>query len=149
MSIRLSRNFHLHEFLESQVAIRHGIDMTPPDHVIENLRQLTFHFLQPLRDIVQSPVIITSGYRPEVLNKMIGGSRTSQHMVGQAVDFGVVGMKPIEICDIAVENQLPFDQLIWEFKAWVHASFNADHNRSEKLTAKMVNGGPQYTHGFA
>jgi len=147
--MRLTRNFQLDEFLRSQTASRHGIDMTPPDFVIENLRQLTFHFLQPLRDITGSVLIITSGYRPAALNALIGGSEKSQHMEGKASDFRIVDMTPLEVCEIAVENELPFDQLIHEFQSWVHASYNADRNRFAKLTAKLINGGPQYTHGFS
>ena len=147
--MKLTRNFKLEEFLASQVAARNGIDMTPPDYVIENLRQLTFHFLQPLRDIARQPVIVTSGYRPPELNAAIGGSKTSQHMNGEAVDFRIISMTPIEVCQLAVENNLPFDQLIHEFQSWVHASHKTDNNRFEKLTAKLIDGGPQYTHGFS
>jgi hypothetical protein len=123
--------------------------MTPPDFVIENLRQLTFHFLQPLRDITGKPIVVTSGFRPLALNVIIGGSKTSQHMEGKAVDFRVIGMEPIEVCEIAVENDLPFDQLIHEFQSWVHASYNADDNRLAKLTARLVDGRTQYSHGFS
>ncbi len=48
--MRLSRNFYLHEFLVSQTATRTGIDMTPPESVVDNLRQLCVKILQPLRD---------------------------------------------------------------------------------------------------
>jgi hypothetical protein len=147
--MRLTRNFQLDEFLISQTAERQGIDMTPPNFVIENLRQLTFHFLQPLRDIIGSPIRVTSGYRPLELNIAIGGSKTSQHMEGKAVDFQVPGMTPLEVCQIVFDNDLPFDQLIREFRSWVHASYAGEGNRMAKLTAELVDGKTQYTHGIA
>lgn len=146
--MRLSANFQLQEFLQSQTAARKGIDMTPSDEVIENLQALVTNFLQPLRDLVGGPIRITSGFRPPALNEEIGGSSTSQHMEGKAVDFQVPGFEPIEICEIAIVNGLPFDQLIHEFRSWVHASYNGDENRNAKLTAKLVNGSTQYTHGI-
>ena len=147
--MRLSKNFELDEFLQSQTAARKGIDMTPGEEVIDNLQELVTHFLQPLREQIDSPIRVTSGFRPLELNTEIGGSKTSQHMEGKAVDFQAPGWQPIELCQIAVVNELPFDQLIREFRAWVHASYNGDANRFAKLTAKLVNGGPQYTHGFS
>lgn len=149
MKERLSKNFPLDEFLISQTAMRKGIDMTPSPEVVENLRALVINFLQPLRDLVGGPVNVTSGYRPPALNKEIGGSKASQHMQGKAADFRVPGLEPIEVCEIAIANGLPFDQLIHEFQSWVHASYNGDENRNAKLTAKLVNGGTQYTHGIS
>ncbi len=149
MKERFSKNFELSEFLISQTAARKGIDMTPSPEVVENLRALTINFLQPLRTLVGGPIRITSGYRPLELNREIGGSKTSQHMEGKAVDFQVPGFEPIEVCEIAIVNSLAFDQLIHEFQSWVHASYNSDENRNAKLTAKLVNGGTQYTHGIS
>jgi hypothetical protein len=94
--------------------------------------------LEPLRQIVQKPVIITSGYRSKKLNAAIGGSSSSQHTKGQAADFIVIGLTLEEVFDI-VAGQLPFDQLIQEFGQWVHASFH-EPLRKEKLLAKRVNG---------
>ena len=122
--------------------------MTPSDEVIENLQALVTNFLQPLRDLVDGPIRVTSGFRPPALNKEIGGSKTSQHREGKAVDFQVPGFEPIEVCEIAIVNGLVFDQLIHEFQSWVHASYNGDENRFAKLTAKLVNGSTQYTHGI-
>ena len=147
--MKLSANFRLDEFLQSQTAARKGIDMIPPPEVIDNLQELVTHFLQPLRESINSPMRITSGFRPLELNTEIGGSKTSQHMEGKAADFQVPGWKPIDVCDMAITNSLPFDQLIHEFQSWIHASYNGDENRFAKLTAKLVNGGPQYTHGFS
>lgn len=147
--MRLSKNFTLEEFLQSQTAARKGIDMTPPPEVIDNLQELVTHLMQPLREAVDSPIRITSGFRPLELNTEIGGSKTSQHMEGKAADLQVPGWQPIEVCTLAVHRNLPFDQLIHEFCAWVHASYNGEANRFAKLTAKLVNGGPQYMHGFS
>ena len=98
--MRLSKNFTLEEFLLSGVAERFGIDMTPPMEVMENIQQLIDTCLQPLRDDVLSPILITSGYRPLELNKKIGGSKTSAHVRGHAVDFTVVRQRPIDTCEL-------------------------------------------------
>ncbi len=131
--MKLSPNFSLDEFLVSQTAERHGIDMTPPGEVIDNLRRLCEGCLQPIRDAL-GPVYISSGYRPQELNQLIGGSLTSRHMSGDAADFRVAGMTPYEVCKRVEDMELPYDQLINEFDRWVHLGV-ADVLRGEELTA--------------
>ena len=133
MTKRLSKNFTLDEFLVSQTAERHGIDMTPPEPVIDNLQRLVDTIMQPLRDDVGSPIFISSGYRPNELNRRIGGSRTSEHVNGNAADFRVAGMTPYETCKRIEALGLPYDQLIHEFGRWVHVGVR-DTLRSQELT---------------
>jgi hypothetical protein len=132
--MRLSKNFTLEEFLLSQTATRHSIDMTPPDWVIENLQRLVTGCLQPLRDEVAAGIYISSGFRPEMLNGLINGSSTSQHMNGNAADIKVSGQEPFDTAELIVAMNLPFDQVIHEFGRWVHLGV-ADILRGEKLTA--------------
>jgi len=88
--MRLSRSFKLKEFLNSQTAERSPLiykeQNNPPPEVIANLEYLCQKTLQPLRDKLQVPIRITSGYRCEKLNTKIGGSKSSQHILGQAAD---------------------------------------------------------------
>lgn len=144
--MKLSNNFTLEEFLVSQTAARHSIDMTPPDFVIDNLQRLVDDCLQPLRDQT-GPIFISSGFRPPDLNKKIGGSRTSAHMYGNACDFKVMGQTPFETCNAIIDLGLPFDQLIQEFGRWVHIG-SGDILRQEKLTAYKKDGKTKYSHGI-
>lgn len=135
---KLTNNFYLDEFLRSQFAARHGIDMrVSPDGVIAgNLRRLCISVLQPLRDAL-GPVTITSGYRPPVLNRRIGGSVTSQHQYGLAADIVVAGHTPLEVARWVRDNT-PFDQVIHEFGQWVHVSVPAMNRSARKQTLTAV-----------
>lgn len=144
--MKLSKNFSLEEFLVSQTATRHGIDMTPPDWVIDNLGRLVKGCLQPLRDEA-GPIFVSSGYRPPDLNLKIGGSKTSAHMTGDAADLKVINQSPFDTSELIVAMELPFDQVIHEFGRWVHLGV-ADILRGEKLTAYKMAGKTKYTHGI-
>jgi zinc D-Ala-D-Ala carboxypeptidase len=145
--MRLSKNFTLDEFLVSEYAERHDIDMTPPPEVVENIRLLVQGCLQPLRDEVGAGIYISSGYRPPELNDGIGGSKTSAHMTGSAVDFKVVGQTPFDTCELIVAMDLPFDQVIHEFGRWVHMGV-ADILRRQQLTAYRSDGKTRYAYSI-
>ncbi len=145
--MRLSRNFTLEEFLVSQTAERHGIDMTPDDLVIHNIQELVDTCLQPLRRQVTSSIYISSGYRPLELNTKIGGSRTSAHITGSAVDFKVSGQTPYDTAKLIEAMDLPYDQVIHEFGKWVHLGI-ADILRDQELTAYRKDGKTVYTLGI-
>ena len=88
--IFLSPHFKLSEFVVSETASRHGIDNTPPEEAVENLRRLCQGTLEPLREALQLPVVITSGFRTKALNDRLAHSlERSQHMEGCAADFYV------------------------------------------------------------
>jgi len=146
--MRISKSFVLDEFLVSQTAERNGIDMAPPDDVMENLHILVNTCLQPLRDSLGSVIYISSGYRPMVLNTLIGGSKTSAHMTGSAADFNCVGYTPLEVCARAVELCLPYDQIIQEFGRWIHIGISGNP-RKEELTAYRRDGKTRYALGLS
>lgn len=146
--MNLSKNFALEEFLVSQTAERHGIDMTPPDAVIGNLRTLCGMVLQPLRDELRRPMWINSGYRPYELNRMIGGSETSEHMNGNAADVRVAGMTPYDVCIVGREMQLPYDQLILEFDRWVHIGIRGNLRAQELTAYRDAQGMTRYAGGI-
>jgi len=145
--MRLSKNFTLEEFLVSQTAERNGIDMTPPEEVIENLRRLVQGCLQPLRDDILSPIFVSSGWRPLELNTLLGGSLSSEHINGNAVDFTVVRQSPFDTCELIVALDLPYDQVIHEFGRWVHLGVR-DILRGEQLTAYRKDGKTRYASGI-
>ena len=94
-NIYLSPHFSLKEMTDSQTAVKYGIANVPSEQEIENLRRLCQGTLEPLREALQLPVVITSGFRTKALNdKLAHSSERSQHMQGQAADF-YVGQSPV------------------------------------------------------
>ena len=87
--MKLTKHFSLEEFSHSSTAKARGIDNTVPEKLIPALRNLCERVLEPLREQVREPVIISSGYRCPVLNRAVGGSNTSQHIKGEACDIYV------------------------------------------------------------
>lgn len=149
LTMRLSANFTLGELIRSETAARKGIRNVPRQAEIAALRLLCEKVLQPVRDHFGRPVIITSGYRSPRLNTAIGGSPSSQHCWGEAVDFTVVGQSNIEVCRW-IERTLPYDQLIYEYgeSGWIHASLSAHRQRKQVLSAKRIAGRTQYLTGL-
>lgn len=147
---KLTENFTLDEFLQSQTAARHDINMDPPPEVVDNLRRLCVDILQPLRDAIGVPIRITSGYRPAELNTRIGGSLTSAHMFGRAADIQVPGRSPLDIAVIIRNMNLPYDQVIHEFGQWVHVGIpdEPDNARMQELTAYRSGGRTHYDIGL-
>ena len=139
---RLSENFRLSEFVNSQTANRHNIDNWPNDKtIINNLKTLCRELLQPLRYAYDRPISISSGYRCIELNRKLGSKDTSQHTKGLAVDFEIFGVPNKEVAEFIRDN-FNFDQLILEFwyeeepnSGWIHISYVDDiSNRNETLT---------------
>ena len=141
---RLSPHFTLEELTHSDTALRLGIDNTPPQQQMENLRLLCRHILEPLRERVNAPLRICSGYRSAALNRAVGGSATSAHLRGLAADIVVAGLKPGDVL-AALKNGVIFDQAIIEYDAWLHVSFNPGRtNRRQCLRARRVDGRTRY-----
>lgn len=134
---QLSKNFSLDEFVVTAT----GIENVPGEKEIANLKLLCEKILQPLRDAVGQPIIISSGFRSKAVNAAIGGSSsTSQHMTGQAADFHIPGMTNQQIIDLIRKLRLPYDQVIDEQllgKFWVHVSYK-ENPRLQWLTARDV-----------
>ena len=105
---RMSEWFVLPEFTKN----RHGITNHPTSAYLTNLTILAQNFLDPVREAVGKPVVITSGYRCPALNVKVGGSKTSAHLSGEAADFKVEGMTAPELVQVILGLGLPFDQVI-------------------------------------
>lgn len=118
--------FTIKELSKSTTAKQKGIDNSPNSEIVKNLEQLVDNILDPLREQYGKPIIVSSGYRCPALNKVIGGSKTSQHMLGLAADITVgTPTKNKELFDLIQKMNLPFDQLIDEKKfSWIHISFS-------------------------
>lgn len=141
MSVRLSQHFTLEELCKSQQAERHQLDNRPSDPEIElNLRELCEKVLEPVRAHFGKPFSPSSGYRSPEVNRIVKGSKNSQHMRGEAADFELPGIANHDLATW-IEGNLTFDQLILEFyspgelnSGWVHCSFSRSRNRGETLT---------------
>jgi len=123
MTTQLSEHFTLEEMIASDTADRLGIDNTPSETNQLNLAW-TCDELEGVRELLgKRPIIINSGYRCPDLNKAVGGSSSSDHMKGFAVDFTCPEYgTPLEICQIIMDSNLRFSQLIYEY-TWVHIAF--------------------------
>lgn len=131
--------FTLNELIKSDAARRSKINNTPNKQEENNLIALVENILDPLREAYGKPIIVTSGFRCERLNKLVNGSKTSQHRTGQAADIRTVEDTVEEnkkLFDLAQELNLPFDQLIDEYNFdWVHISYSP-RNRKQILHIK-------------
>lgn len=134
--MNLTKDFTLAEMIRSEAATRHGFkeQFTPNDEIKANLKALCENILQPLREKLGVKIRVTSGYRSKRTNNAIGGSESSQHVLGQAADINVNGITTLELCRKIKEFGLPFDQLIEEFGQWVHVSYSP-RNRRQVLQA--------------
>jgi zinc D-Ala-D-Ala carboxypeptidase len=149
---KLSANFSMKEFTASDTAKRRGIDNNPGLKHAEAALELFANIVQPIRDHFGTSIFLSSGYRSYELNKAIGGSQTSQHSKGEAVDIDMDGRKGPENEDVFhyIRENLPFDQLIWEFgdnkrPDWVHVSYKkGGPQRGQILTAKRNSAGKTY-----
>ena len=142
--MNLSAHVTLAEFENSPTATTHGINNKMSESQIASAKLLCENVFEPLRLYLNTPIKINSGYRSGQLNKKIGGSTTSQHCKGEALDLHI-GAKGFNF----IKDKLDFDQLIWEFgndenPQWVHVSFSSK-NRKQVLKATKKNGKTIYS----
>ena len=140
--MNLSKHFTLDEFVKSATAARKNIDNTPDEKSLSNIQALVDNILEPLRVHYGRPIIISSGYRCPKLNTAVGGSSTSQHRTGEAVDIRSVSDKREdnkELFDMIRMMNLPFDQLINEYNYdWIHVSFSKRNRRQVPAAVKSA-----------
>jgi len=146
--IRISKHISYTEATNSQTAIRKGVDNTPTKEQLENMQLLAENVFEPLR-VKFGAIRISSFFRSIPLNKAIGGSPTSQHCKGEAMDIQAMGVATNRNLFDEIKNNLDFDQLIAEFKtdndlAWVHVSYSKKKNRKQILIATRINGKTAY-----
>lgn len=147
--MKLSEHFYLSEFIDSQEAARKGLNNTPSDEVLENLKKLA-SFMEKVRWILGKPITITSGYRSPLVNAAIGGAINSSHIKGLAADFVCPQFgRPLDICrklDFRVSG-ITYDQLIHEYGRWVHIGIE-EPVRNQNLTAKRANEKTEWINKF-
>jgi hypothetical protein len=152
--MKLSEHLDLSEVVRSESAKRKGISNMPTELHIANFKILAEKVFEPIREHFRCPIHISSGYRSKELNAAIGGSLTSQHCSGEAIDIDMDGT-PNGVTNRMVfdyiKDNLEFDQLIYEFgdsnnPDWVHVSYGTTgKQRKQILKAIRVNGKTSYT----
>jgi hypothetical protein len=143
----ISKHITLAEATKSQTAIRLGIKNVPNKDQLEAMKYVAENIFERVREHFKVPIGVSSFFRGFELNKAIGGSTTSQHCKGEAIDidadiFGGITNK--QIFDYVKDN-LDFDQLIFEFGTeknpdWVHVSLVKGLNRRQILKAYKSGG---------
>lgn len=149
--MQLSKNLALAEVMRSETAKRRGISNMPTAAHIENFVKLAENVFQPVREHFGVPIHISSGYRSKALNTAVGGSLSSQHCTGEAIDIDMDGASITnkQVFDFIREN-VNFDQMIAEFPingnpAWVHVSYESTgKQRKQILVAKKVGSATKY-----
>lgn len=149
---RISDHITYQEAIKSQTGVRLGIVNQPSEVELANMIHVGKTIFDPVREFVGGALFVSSFFRCEALNSAIGGSSTSQHRSGEAVDVDAQvygGKTNKEIFDF-IRLNLEFDQLIWEFGTeeepdWVHVSKQRlGQNRGEILVAYKRNGWTKY-----
>ena len=147
----ISKHISYKEGIHSNTALRRNIDNTPNDEQLENMELIAEKIFEPLRVYVNGPIKINSFFRSAKLNTAIGGSKTSQHCKGQAMDIDdTFGKATNAEMYHFIKEHLDFDQMIWEFgdddnPNWVHVSYvSPKKNRKKCLKAYKENGRTKY-----
>lgn len=135
--MNLSPNFTLEEMTASETAVRYGIDNTPDNDALMNLRRLAL-FLEEVRKVVGMPLHINSAFRNVEANRIVGGKSTSQHCKGAAADIKVKGMTPDQVVQAIIKAKLPYDQVIREFDSWTHVSISNSKDVAPRGQALII-----------
>lgn len=127
--------FNLKEFERSSVADKYNIDNTIPKELVPHIEEL-IDFLNPIREVWGKPIIVTSGYRCNELNKKVGGVSNSAHTIGYGVDL-VSG--DFRVFSNFIKSyfqshpEIKFDQVIIEKSGksqWIHIGlYNKDNKQ--------------------
>ena len=149
---QITKNFRFSEFTYSAKADKYKIDNTPNEQEAANIVELATKILQPIRDKYGKSIRIGSGFRCAKVNKIVGGSTSSQHMTGSAADINAYDDNGILfriILDMINNNEITVGQLIWEFgnsvkPAWIHISLPNAGKTNQILVAKKLSGKTYY-----
>lgn len=142
---KISKHISYREATRSNTAKRYGIDNTPGIIELRNMKRVANLIFEPVRIHFGVPIFVSSFYRSWKLNAKVGGSKTSDHPEGKAIDIDDV-LGGVSNADIFyyIKDNLDFDQLIWEYgndgnPAWVHVSYDsAIKNRNQVLRTKVT-----------
>ena len=132
--MKISKHISIEEATLSPTALRLGIDNTPNEEILVNMKLVAERCFEPIRNWYGKPIKVNSFYRCDALNKAVKGSATSQHVQGKAMDISTGNKAGNKLIYEWAKNNLIFDQLINEYDyAWVHISYNKNNNRNQTL----------------
>lgn len=130
----MGKYFSIAEMVRSDTADRKGINNRLPQELLPAMNALIDNVLDPLREWYGKAITVNSGYRCPELNAAVKGSKTSQHMKGEAADIDTGDRQQNKLLFEYIRKNLPFDQLIDESNfAWVHVSYRADGNNRKQV----------------
>ena len=152
--VSISDHISYNEAIHSATALRMDINNVPGPEQLKCMMDTAEHLFEPLREWVKGPIKVTSMFRGKELNTAVGGSATSQHCKGQAIDIDdTFGHKTNAEMYYWIKDNLIFDQMIWEFgddynPNWLHVSFVTHRKNRKKLTVayKDLNNQTKYMH---
>lgn len=150
---KLSENFSFGEFTRTSHRKYLSLNRKEGVKYLDNLHELCETILEPARALIEVPVFITSGFRCEKLNRSIGGSKNSQHTVGEAADVEFLGARegrPLkEAFNKIAFSDIPYSQIIFEYGQWIHIGLQDidlyPGREKEKLVATRHKGKTIYT----
>ncbi|PCI94912.1 MAG: hypothetical protein COB15_12725 [Flavobacteriales bacterium] len=147
--IKISKHISYKEGTHSNTATRRRMRNEPDEVQLKAMKLLSKEVFEPLRAHFDQPIRVNSFFRSAALNKAIGGSRTSQHCSGEAIDIDATnGVTNKQLFDYIKDN-LDFDQLIWEFGTdknpdWVHVSYTETRANRKQILKAVKDGKPVY-----
>ena len=129
---RLTEHFTLEELTFSETAQKHKIDNTPNSKQYRNLLNLAV-FLEKVRAYVSSPLVISSGFRSEEVNALVGGRKKSDHLDGRAADTKCSRIPIKQYFELLADSDLAYDKIIIEYGRWVHISIPEEGKTARRL----------------
>lgn len=133
----ISDHFYMGEFIYSAVAVERGLDNMPPPGAQKAIRNLVIKLLEPLREYAgyATGMHISSGYRSEELNRLVGGVADSQHLTGEAADIYTFGS--CRLLDALQDSRLNFDQAIYyRRRGFIHLSLKLKGKNRRQVIIK-------------
>ncbi len=133
----ISSHISFKEATQSPTAIRYNINNTPDEATLKRMTTVANKCFEPLREWYGKPIKINSFYRCPELNTKVGGSKTSEHVLGQAIDIDTDSVEENKKLFDWCKKNLQFNQLIWEYDgAWIHISYKESGNKNQILEIK-------------
>lgn len=142
--LQLTPHFKLSEFEKSESAKAHGIDNHVTDSFIPNIKNLCELVLEPLRQNLDCPIVIGSGFRCSKLNAAVGGVKNSQHQYGEAADIHIPDEETGKRWFVWLMDNVPFHQLIWENSTqssthhWIHVAFKRTGTNKQQVIQNLI-----------
>ena len=134
--------FTIAELCKSETATKYNIDNTPDSIITSHLQQL-INFLNPLREAWGSAIKVSSGYRCDKLNRFVGGSKTSSHLIGYGVDLVPLNGKMDDFKKFIVDymKMRMFDQCIIEKSGkteWIHIGLYNAKGQQRRMIFNII-----------